>query len=103
MSSDVDLVILTEDKRRYLDDESWIHVALGQAAQLVRTQEWGPLTERRVRLSSGLEVEFGFVEPSWAETHPLNPGTADVIRDGCEPLKDSSRVLECLIAAVCGP
>jgi hypothetical protein len=46
---------------------------MGRAAQLVRTQEWDPLTERRVRLSSGLE-----------------------------PVKDSSRLLEHLIAAVRG-
>jgi predicted nucleotidyltransferase len=60
MSSDVDLVVLTESPELYVDDdeEEWLH-DFGNPS-LVRTQQWGVLTERRVRLSSGLKVEFGF-------------------------------------------
>lgn len=75
-------------------------MALLESAEIVRTQDWGHLTERRVRLSSGLGVEFGFVSPSWAATDPIDPGTASVVRDGCRPLEDSGGMFECLIAAL---
>lgn len=73
MDSDIDLVILTNQKARYVDDDHWVALALAEPARIVRTQDWGPVTERRVRLSSGLEVEFGFVSPSWAATDPVDP------------------------------
>jgi predicted nucleotidyltransferase len=101
MGSDIDIIVLTNQKARYLDDDHWVAMALVESAEIVRTQDWGPLTERRVRLSSGLEVEFGFVAPSWAATDPVDPGTASVVRDGCKPIEDSGAVFERLIAALC--
>ena len=100
MDSDIDIVVLTNEKARYLDDDHWVAMALVEPAEIVRRQDWGPLSERRVRLSSGLEVEFGFGPPSWAATDPVDPGTASVVRDGCEPLEDSGAVFERLIAAL---
>ena len=55
--------------------------------------------ERRVRLSSGLEIEFGFVAPSWATTDPVDPGTAAVVRDGVQSLYDPLGLIETLAAA----
>ena len=74
MGSDVDLVVVTDDKERYLSDDSWVALALDEPAETIRTRDWGPLTERRVSLPSGLDVEFGFVPPSWASTAPVDPG-----------------------------
>ena len=74
--SDLDLVILTVDKQRYVTDAWWAPGAVGQHAEVIRTQEWGPLTERRFVLQSGFEIEFGFAAPSWASTEPLDAGTA---------------------------
>ncbi|HEX6420021.1 MAG TPA: nucleotidyltransferase domain-containing protein [Acidimicrobiales bacterium] len=102
MDSDVDLVVLTNDKDRYITDGRWVPDAVGESAELVRTQEWGPLTERRVVLRSGLEVEFGFVPPSWASVDPADPGTACVVRDGCSPLVDPKGAFARLSAAVGG-
>src|SRR5262245_54981012 len=57
MDSDLDLVIITVDKHRYLSDNLWVADAVGQDAQVVaRAQDWGALTERRVVLSSGFEI-----------------------------------------------
>jgi predicted nucleotidyltransferase len=98
MDSDIDLVILTDRKARYAQDADWIASAVGQDAVLIRSQEWGVLTERRVRLPSGLEVEFGFVFPSWAATDPVDPGTARVVRDGCRPILDPEALFSDLIA-----
>jgi uncharacterized protein len=99
MDSDIDLVILTTDKAAFTLDEDWVSVAVSQPAELVRTQEWGPLTERRIRVASGLEIEFGFAPPNWAETDPVDPGTAGVVSDGCTPMLDPGELLHKLIHA----
>jgi hypothetical protein len=98
MDSDVDLVILTERVARHVDDSSWIPLAVGSEARLIPSQEWGELTERRVRLASGLEVEFGFVSPSWAATDPVDAGTAAVVGGGCRPILDPEGLFKRLIA-----
>jgi hypothetical protein len=100
MDSDIDLVILTTDKAAYTVSENWASVAVSQPAELIRTQEWGPLTERRIRVASGLEIEFGFAPPNWAETDPVDPGTAGVVSDGCTPILDHGELLQKLVEAV---
>ena len=102
MDSDIDVVVLTVDEDRYLTGDDWVEKSVGQSAEIVRTQEWGPLTERRVRLASGLEVEFGFTGPEWAATDPVDPGTAGVVLDGCVPLLDPRGLFWGLIGAVRG-
>ena len=79
MDSDVDLVILTDGKERYLADWSWVPAAVGEPAGILRTQDWGPVTDRRIVLPSGLEIEFGFAGRSWALADPVEAGTARVI------------------------
>jgi hypothetical protein len=98
--SDIDFVVLTPNTDRYVVEDDWTAEAISQPAVNIRTQEWGPLTERRVRLPSGLEVEFGFAPPSWASTDPVDPGTTQVVRDGCIPLVDPEGLLATLIEAV---
>jgi predicted nucleotidyltransferase len=100
MDSDIDLVILTTEKTAYTLNEDWVSVAVSQPAELIRTQEWGPLTERRIRVASGLEIEFGFAPPSWAEIDPVDPGTAGVVSDGCVPILDRGELLLGLIQAL---
>ena len=97
MDSDVDLAILTTEPRRYLEDETWVY-DLG-CLRVVKTQEWGPMTERRFVLSSGLEVEAGIAPPSWASTEPVDPGTREVVRDGFIVLHDPEGLLARLVAA----
>lgn len=103
MDSDLDLVILTDDRERYLSDGAWARAVLGEPAELIRTQRWGPLTERRVALPSGLEIEFGFVPPGWASVDPVDPGTARVVADRCSPLLDPQGAFTRLISAVGDP
>lgn len=73
MDSDVDLVLLTTAAAYYLDDEARVSELGG--LRIVNTEQWGPLTERRFVLSSGLEVEVEVAPPSWATTDPVDPGT----------------------------
>lgn len=102
MSSDVDLVVLTGSPDLYVDADEWLH-DFG-SPPLVRTQQWGVLTERRVRLSSGLEVEFGFAYPAWAALTPVDAGTRGVVADGLRPLYDPALLLaEVVTACAAGP
>ena len=91
MASDVDLVVLTRRPDRYVRDRRWIS-ELYPGAGLIRTAPWGPVTERRVRLRSGLQVKLGFTGPAWAQL-PLDPGTARVLAAGCRILYDPEGLL----------
>lgn len=92
MASDVDLVVLTSVPGLYVCGLSWIE-ALYPGAHLIRTTIWGPVTELRLRLKTGLQVEVGITRPAWADV-PLDPGTARVLSDGCRILYDSEGLLE---------
>jgi predicted nucleotidyltransferase len=99
--SDVDLIVLTDDPAAYTESVDWIE-GLAPGAVLVRTGDWGPIVERRLRLLSGLEVELGVGRPSWAGTSPVDPGTRRVVLDGCRPLHDPRGLLAALVFA-CRP
>jgi hypothetical protein len=97
--SDIDLVLLTTDQVGYADN-TWAHeLVLGD---VVRVQSWGPITERRFRTHSGLEVEINIGSPSWADTNPVDPGTRRVVTDGARILHDPNRPLAALLDA-CRP
>lgn len=91
MASDVDLVLVTGDPGRHGQGLEWA-AAIDRNAKLIRSQYWGPLMERRVRLRSGLQVELGVVSLDWVSL-PLDPGTARVLRDGCRILHDPEGLL----------
>src|SRR5215203_4884239 len=56
MDSDVDIVLLTEDRGLYLEGEAWMYEMGG--ARLVGSRRWARLTKRRSALPSALEVEL---------------------------------------------
>jgi predicted nucleotidyltransferase len=95
MDSDIDVVVISRTER-FVEDGDWVEHAAGPGAMLVGTADWGALIERRVRLPSGLEVEFGFVRPSWAAIDPIDPGTRRVVTEDCVPWYDPSGVLALL-------
>lgn len=97
MDSDVDLVVPTTDKRPYLADEAWIRELGG--VRIIGTRAWGPMTERRFVLPSGLEVEAGFASPSWADVDPVDVGTRRVVEDGFRAVQDPVELLARLMDA----
>ena len=104
MDSDLDLVVLVDDPSPYVTGIDWVLEAVGEEAPVVRTMSWGEVvTERRLRLHSGLEVEFGFASPVWAHIDPVDAGTAAVVRNGCQAVFDPGRIIERLRAAATGP
>jgi uncharacterized protein len=95
--SDVDLVLLTTAPSAYVDDDGWLPEL--DAVRLVRTATWGPVTERRVALPSGLEVELGIATPAWASVEPLDDGTRRVVTDGLRALHDPDGLLAAVSSA----
>ena len=89
-TSDVDLVIIAEKPRAYLDNTDWIRVFGKAIAQKV--EDYGKLTSLRVWYESGLEVEYGFTTRDWAQT-PLDAGTQRVIEDGMRVLFEKEVLL----------
>jgi uncharacterized protein len=97
MDSDVDVVLLTDDQKPYLEGDAWLHELGG--VRLVKTRQWGPLTERRFALSSGLEVELGVAPAYWASTDPVDEGTRRVVADGAAVVYDPEGLLARLVVA----
>jgi predicted nucleotidyltransferase len=77
--SDIDLVILTDQTQKYLEDTTWSE-RFG-VIEKYQTEDYGKLISLRVWYSGGYEVEYGITTPGWAAT-PLDPGTQEVIDDG---------------------
>ncbi len=87
MDSDIDIVLASADRSRWVSEDAWVAQLLDEPFRLLREQDWGPLRERRFQTASGFEVEFGLVTPEWFAT-PVDPGTAKVLTDGCLLLTD---------------
>ncbi|KAA2266617.1 nucleotidyltransferase domain-containing protein [Solihabitans fulvus] len=94
--SDVDLLLLTEEPRRY--DAASLAEELSLGAFVVN-RTWGPVTEWRFVTGSGLEIEVCVGTPSWADTSPVDPGTRRVVCDGVRPVYDRNELFAALVAA----
>lgn len=77
--SDIDLVILTDQPKTYLDDMEWAE-RFGNITKH-ETEDYGKLTSVRVWYQNGPEVEYGITTPDWAAI-PLDAGTREVISGG---------------------
>jgi predicted nucleotidyltransferase len=99
MDSDVDLIVLSTDPATYVEGTDWIEDFVD--AELIATRDWGAITERRLRLPTGLEIEVGVGSSDWAMTDPIDPGTRKVVQEGFRVLHDPQGVLAAL-AAACG-
>jgi hypothetical protein len=98
MDSDVDLVLMTLRVERYTESDAWVR-DLG-CETILRTTAWGTLTERRLCMPSGLEVELGVVPPYWAAVYPVDSGTRSVVEDGMRVLHDPDGLLRALARIV---
>ncbi len=78
-TSDIDLVLLSDDPAQFLKDTRWS----GQFGQVERQQmeDYGLLVSLRVWYRGGSEVEFGISSPAWASL-PMDAGTKEVLEDG---------------------
>lgn len=77
--SDIDLVILTNQPEKYLNDFGWTE-RVG-TVEKHQTEGYGKLTSVRIWYQNGPQVEYGITTPDWAAA-PLDAGTREVISDG---------------------
>lgn len=94
IDSDLDLVLLTENQRRFVERDEWTR-DFGAVGSL-RTIQRGVMVERRLAMFSGLELDVVIGLPTWASREPLDPGTERVVRDGLRILHDPDSVLAAL-------
>jgi uncharacterized protein len=78
--SDVDLVILSAEPDDLCRRGDWF-THFGSVTS-VGQRQFGDVTERRLRRGDGVDIEIGLAPLSWAETDPLDRGTARVVREG---------------------
>ena len=89
-TSDVDLVIITDDPDQYLNNLLWIERFGTVRKQQV--EKYGLVTSIRVWYDDGLEVEYGITDEGWAAV-PLNKGTQQVIANGMRILFERGAIL----------
>lgn len=83
--SDVDLVLLTAQPAKYLQDTTW--VGTFGLPETLTVEDYGRVMSIRVVYASGLEVELCITDARWAAV-PLDPGTEAVASNGLLVLLD---------------
>jgi predicted nucleotidyltransferase len=98
--SDIDLSIIVQNKTQFREI-SWLEkIAFGKIGDPLdhyEDHDYGRVWSRHVFLISGTEIEFSFADRSWVETNPVDPGTAQVVRDGYKILYDPNKLLHQLL------
>ena len=88
--SDIDLVLLTDEPQKYLEDLKWTEVF--GAVEKCQTEDYGKLISIRVWYQNGVEVEYGITTPDWAAV-PLDAGTQEVMLGGMTVLFERGNLL----------
>jgi predicted nucleotidyltransferase len=89
-TSDVDLVLITVEPDRYLQDLNWAQ-RFG-AIEKHQLEDYGLVTSVRVWYTNGREIEYGITDQRWA-AHPLDAGIRRVIADGMRILFERGTIL----------
>jgi hypothetical protein len=97
-ASDIDMVVIASDPTALLATDDW-HRMVNESAQLVRSSSFGAITERRLRLTDGMQVSVGIAAPGWLSTKPMYPATAQVLAGGTVVVHDPKGMLQAAIDA----
>ena len=95
--SDVDLIILVSNATRYLESTEWLST-FGEV-ELSQNEKWGSLETVRAFYRGGLEIEYNFASPAWAEV-PVDAGTRRVVNNGIRILFDRTSKFDALERAL---
>ena len=95
--SDVDLMILSTERTRYLDNQEWL--SLFGEVERSRDETWGSVETVRATYKTGVEIEYNFSAPSWAGI-PIDSGTRQVVNNGLEILFDPKGKFDALQKAL---
>ena len=95
VDSDIDFVILVADAQSFRATAHWVQ-EISWTPPIVTwiDASYGLLWSRHCTLEDGTSVELGFASREWASRSPIDPGTAQVLRDGCKVLYDPLSLLE---------
>lgn len=97
LDSDIDLMFLAANPLLFRDHEVWVDdirwSSLGTAIRYWEDKDYGAVWSRYIFLEDQTEIEFSFGSPSWASTRPVDPGTFQVVSNGCQILYDSENLL----------
>ena len=96
-SSDIDLILLTQTPKRYLEDTAWV----GQFGEVERLllEDYGPVTSVRAWYRGGPEVEYGITGLQWV-SQPLDEGTRRVLSDGTVILYEREELLTPILSII---
>ena len=91
--SDIDLIILASSCRPYLENHEWL--SLFGELDHATNERWGVVETVRAIYKTGVEIEYNFAPPSWADV-PLDAGTRRVVEDGFKILLDPQHRFDAL-------
>ena len=86
--SDLDILILSNDPDKHIDNTEWLSEIGEVYITFVETLPLGNGKERRVMFSGALDVDFAIVKASQAEVMFSNPEIISVFRNGFKILFD---------------
>ena len=88
--SDIDLVLISRNPGRFLEDGDWI-TQFGKIEKC-QLEYYGLVTSLRIWFAEGYEIEFGVTGERWV-ADPLDSGTSKVIQDGMRILFERDNIL----------
>lgn len=88
IDSDIDLVIIAKDRKKFLDNNEWAG-NFGIVTN-VEHENFGLVQSVRVFYKNGLEVEFGITTSEWLDVNSIDDGTKKVMDDGYKILNDKA-------------
>src|SRR4051812_44994402 len=91
--SDVDLIIVVSLPNVYLKYRQWTSL-FGNVVR-EQTEFYGKCTSLRVWYDEDIEVEYGFVDESWAAL-PMDDGTRKIVSDGMKVMFERKPLLSLL-------
>jgi uncharacterized protein len=99
--SDIDLILLVNEPETFRHQD-WLDEITWHNGHVVHWHDadYGAAWSRHLQLSASGEIEFTFCRPSWADTDPVDAGTAEVVSGGCRILLDKSGLFEKLLSVV---
>jgi predicted nucleotidyltransferase len=92
-ASDVDLIVVVSSPNNYLKYRQWTSL-FGNVVR-EQTELYGKCTSLRVWYDEGMEVEYGFVDESWAAL-PIDVETRKIISDGMKVMFERKPLLSLL-------
>ena len=99
-NSDIDLILLVPEPAAFRRDECWLAEIRWSESRVAgwHDVDYGTAWSRHVQLEPACEIELTFCGPSWAATDPVDPGTVNVVSNGCRVVLDKAGLFENLLA-----